>query len=207
VVIWKQHRGEGKVTEGEDRKVDTTPLSAAGRPPTTGEDVFTLVREVLREAYLEAAEELRIYAEKVREINRRKKALRGYLTALRKFKASVLSTARERGVDLCRGDDNDLAMLAQVFEEHAYTYDVGEVEYQLCVPNRVPPTAVKSVVLLDNEIACWEERLATLGDVSELSAIELQNAVQKTQQNLQMLSNVSKMAHDSIMAIIRKIGG
>ncbi|KKK45560.1 hypothetical protein LCGC14_0853590 [marine sediment metagenome] len=36
--------------------------------------------------------------------------------------------------------------------------------------------------------------------------IDLQSALQKQQQTLQMLSNVSKMLHDSSMSIIRKIG-
>jgi hypothetical protein len=169
-------------------------------------DVNALVQWVLREAYLATTEDLRSYAEKVRYFNERKKALRRYLAALRRFKASVLSAARERGVDLCRADENDLAGLAAVFEEYAHAYDVGEVEYELCVPDRVPPATVQSVDLLDNEIARWEERLSTLGDDAQLANVDLQNILQKQQQALQMLSNISKEQHDTAMAIIRKLG-
>jgi hypothetical protein len=172
-----------------------------------GADVNTLVQVVLREAYLEANEDLRAYAEKVRQVNRRKKALRDYLAALRGFKTGVLSAARERGVDLCRANKDDLAVLAGVFDEYAHAHDVGEVEYGLCVPDRVPPAAVKSLDSLDNEIARWEERLSASGDDAQLANVDLQNILQKQQQTLQMLSNISKALHDNIMAIIRKIGG
>lgn len=170
-------------------------------------DVNAMVHQTLREAYLEATEVLRDYAERVRDFNSRKKALRAYLAALREFKASVLSSARERGVDLCRGNNNDLAILAKLFEEHAHAYDVGELEYELCIPDRVPPDAVKSVALLENEIARWNERLATLGDDAQLASIDLQNMLQKQQQTLQMMSQISKQLHDTAMAIIRKLAG
>jgi len=185
------------MTKKEGKKVETDVRT----------DVSALIQHVLREAYLESTEILRDYAERVRDMNRRKKAVREYLAALRECMANVLSTACERGVDLCRGNKNDLAMTAKVFEEHTHAYKVGEVEYELCIPNRVPPVAVKSIALLENEIARWNDRLATMGDDAQLANIDLQNALQKQQQTLQMMSNISKMLHDSAMAVIRKMGG
>ena len=41
---------------------------------------------------------------------------------------------------------------------------------------------------------------------SELKEIDLQNMLQKQQSILQLISNVSKMMHDTAMAIVRKIG-
>ena len=41
---------------------------------------------------------------------------------------------------------------------------------------------------------------------AQLANIDLQNMLQKQQQTLQMLSNLSKMLHDSAMAVIRKVG-
>ncbi len=51
-----------------------------------------------------------------------------------------------------------------------------------------------------------EEQLSTVGDDAQLANIDLQNALQKQQQTLQTMSNVSKMLHDTAMAVIRKIG-
>ena len=55
-------------------------------------------------------------------------------------------------------------------------------------------------------INALEKELATIGDDAQLANIELQNALQKQQQTLQTMSNISKMLHDTAMAIIRKIG-
>ncbi|MBI5511676.1 MAG: hypothetical protein HY903_23210 [Deltaproteobacteria bacterium] len=52
-----------------------------------------------------------------------------------------------------------------------------------------------------------EETLQGAGEDAQLANVDLQNALQQQQQMLQMLSNVSKMLHDTAMSIIRKIGG
>ena len=173
----------------------------------TSVDPNSLVQAVLRESYLETTEDLRLYAEKVRYFNSCKKALREYLGALRAFKASVISTARERGADLCRGDKKDLAIIDESFVAHAHAYNVGELEYELCIPDRVPLAEVNRIALLDNEIARWEEKLNGVGDDAQLANVDLQNVLQKQQQMLQMMSNISKMLHDTSMAVIRKMGG
>lgn len=48
--------------------------------------------------------------------------------------------------------------------------------------------------------------LSTIGDDAQLANIDMQNALQKQQQLLQTMSNVSKMLHDTSMSIIRKTG-
>lgn len=188
-------------------KRETKNISKETYAPKIFEGPNALVQQVLRETYQENTEDLRFYAEKVRYFNQSKKALRSYLDALREFRANVMSAARTRGVDLCRGDKKDLVILAKLFEQFAHPYEVGEVEYGLCIPDRVPLAEVNSIELLDAAITRWEGRLVTLGDDAQLGNIDLQNMLQKQQQTLQMMSNVSKMLHDTSMAIIRKIAG
>jgi hypothetical protein len=60
---------------------------------------------------------------------------------------------------------------------------------------------------LQASIDDWEAELSGIGDDAQLANIDLQNALQKQQQTLQTMSNVSKMMHDTAMAVIRKIGG
>ncbi|HEY7786442.1 MAG TPA: hypothetical protein VIB00_17055 [Pyrinomonadaceae bacterium] len=170
-------------------------------------DVNALIQEVLRESYLQTTEDLRFYAEKVRYFNQRKKAIREYLSALREFKAKVMSATRERGVQLCPGNEKDVAILAELFDQNAQAYKVGEVEHELGIPDRVPQSGTKNMQVLENEIRRWEEKLATLGDDAQLANVDLQNVLQKQQQTLQMMSNISKMLHDTAMAVIRKMGG
>jgi len=47
----------------------------------------------------------------------------------------------------------------------------------------------------------------TVGDDSQLANVDLQDSLQKQQQLIQMLSNITKMTNDTAMATIRKIGG
>lgn len=48
--------------------------------------------------------------------------------------------------------------------------------------------------------------LQSVGDDAQLANMDLQNALQKQQQTLQLMSNVSKMMHDTAIGVIRKIG-
>jgi len=65
---------------------------------------------------------------------------------------------------------------------------------------------VAKFVALQKYIEKLEEELASMGEDGQLGNIDMQSALEKQQQTLQMLSNVSKMYHDTSMAIIRKIG-
>ena len=51
-----------------------------------------------------------------------------------------------------------------------------------------------------------ERQLSTIGDDAQLANIDLQNMLQKQQQTIQMLSSISKALHDTVLAVIRKIG-
>ena len=76
-----------------------------------------------------------------------------------------------------------------IIQGHAYTvlgtYELDGIVY----------------VLLRNPWGAVEEV-----EADELPNIDLQNALQKQQQTLQMLSNVSKVLHDTSLAIKRKKG-
>jgi hypothetical protein len=41
---------------------------------------------------------------------------------------------------------------------------------------------------------------------NDLANVDLQNMLKKQQQSLQMMSNISKVLHDTAMAEVRKIG-
>jgi hypothetical protein len=169
-------------------------------------DVMSLVMIVMLECSKENGEVLRELMKRMRDENKKKQALRAYLLALRKFRAKVMAAAHKRGVDLCNGGERASAVLAGLFGKHALAYEVSDVAFELCIPNRVPRADVSSFASLDNEIALWEEELNAIGYDSQLANIDLQDALQKRQQYLQMISNVSKMTHDTAMSIIRNMG-
>ena len=51
-----------------------------------------------------------------------------------------------------------------------------------------------------------EGRLATAGNDAQLANVDMQNMLQKQQQTMQMMSQISKMMHDTAMAVLRNIG-
>jgi len=58
---------------------------------------------------------------------------------------------------------------------------------------------------IDKNLRQEVDNLQGLSDMSQLDMMDLQNAMQKEAQLMQMLSNMLKMMHDTQMAIIRKI--
>jgi hypothetical protein len=61
--------------------------------------------------------------------------------------------------------------------------------------------------MFDDEIRKWKELLNGLRDDAKLANEDLQEMLQKRQQTLQMLSNISKMLFDTAQSVIRKMGG
>ncbi len=186
------------MSEGESET-----LSSSGVNVT---EPFSLIQEVLRESYLENTMSLRDYAAKVKHFNKQKKSIRTYLEALREYRKSVLSVAQEQGINLCDKSEEDSASIARLMEENATAYNVAEIEHEMCIPDRVPRSGVNNIELLDDEIATLEQRLNSVGDDAQLANVDLQNILQKQQQTLQTLSNISRLLHESSMAVIRNIG-
>jgi hypothetical protein len=56
---------------------------------------------------------------------------------------------------------------------------------------------------MDAYIQGLEDNVNSVGDDAQLQQIDLQDALQKNQQTLQMMSNLTKVLHDTAMAVIR----
>jgi phosphoketolase len=190
--------------EPPSRWSDFLSDAASGGLPV---DPNALVQYVLRESYLQTTEDLRSYAEKVNYYNQVKKHVRAYLGSLRDFQVAVCRSARDRGIDIRRADENDSSKLAEIFKEQTRPYDARHVACELSIPDRVPAESVSDFEQLEAEIKSWEEELNSIGDDAQLANVDLQNMLQRQQQTLQMMSNISKMLHDTSMSVIRKLGG
>lgn len=57
------------------------------------------------------------------------------------------------------------------------------------------------------DLAHREQQPDTVGEDAQLANVDMQDALQKQQQTLQMLSTISKLVSDTSMAIVRKMGG
>jgi hypothetical protein len=170
-------------------------------------DPNALVQWVLRESYLQSTEDLRYYAEKVRHFNEQKKSIRDYLQALRGAEVDIKASLRAQQADPCAELHVSGEAVTKVIAERARDHPVDPVAVELCIPERVPPGAVTTLDGFAAEIRAWEERLNTIGDDAQLANVDLQNILQKQQQTLQMMSNISKMLNDTATSVIRKMGG
>lgn len=146
-------------------------------------DTNALIQWVLRESYLETNKDLQFYAEKVRFYNSIKKKVRQHIHELRETLAGMQS---------------DETVRVQTIST-APRYEAAAE----------PVRAAAAREMNDKDLALyaleWCDELQTIGDDAQLANTDLQNALQKQQQTLQTISNVSKMLHDTAMGVIRKI--
>ena len=191
----------------ETRKKDTSDPAhqEAGEFRNGAVDPNALVQHVLRESYLQTTEDLRYYAEKVKYFNQSKKAIREYLQALRCVERKVKAAAHA-AYDTAPGTDQS-KQFSELLRQHAQPFDVAPLACDVGLPARVPADNVDSLAAFADEIARWEEKLNTIGDDAQLANVDLQNILQKQQQTLQMMSNISKMLYDTAQSVIRKMGG
>jgi hypothetical protein len=61
--------------------------------------------------------------------------------------------------------------------------------------------------ILRRDMEAFEKDLKEVVDDAQLANLDLQNLLQKQQQTLQLLSNITKLQQDTAMAIIRNLGG
>lgn len=159
-------------------------------------DINALVQHVLREAYLQANEDLQFHAEKVRYFNKLKKKIR---EETRKARQSMLSLT----------DPSDCTkphVLTEPYIPKCFANSMMLDEDCQPVIRPCEGEPIKTREKLEEYIDELEETLQTVGDDSQLANVDMQNMLQKQQQALQMISNISKQLHDTAMAVIRKIG-
>ena len=84
--------------------------------------------------------------------------------------------------------------------------EIANLRDQLArLPSGKPDLNAVKRAALTKSLRQWEEKLSKLNDDAELANIDMQKVLQKQQQTLQMISNISKQLHDTAMAIIRNI--
>ena len=56
-----------------------------------------------------------------------------------------------------------------------------------------------------SKVKDWGDKLSTLGDLSQQQSLQLQDAMQKASQALQLLSNITKSMHETSQSVIRNM--
>jgi len=144
-------------------------------------DVHALVQSVMRESYLQQTEDLKKYKDKVQYFNETKKKIRDEQDKVRKAKITPGSAPLHK-MNITAGKGTQIIISPQ---------NAG---------------IVKTEQERQDYLRYLQDKLNAVGDDAQLANIDLQNALQKQQQIMEMMSNISKLLGDTAMNTIRKIG-
>ena len=109
------------------------------------------------------------------------------------------------GKILLKGEDSEFYLRDGIYQrDNGETITIRNNQIADVLIKLDPENATKSQ--LKNYLQDLENQLQTVGDDAQLANIDLQIMIQKQQQLVQMLSNISKILYDTASAVIRKIG-
>ncbi len=155
-------------------------------------DINALVQKALRDSYVQGAKELSTCAAKVAFFDQLKKSIRAELTAARGHRAQSAGKDDAAPIKPWVGKNISRDLACQQTATMKPTLQRGKT---------ISTRGELSAYILD-----VEEALNSIGDAAQLANVDLQDALQKQQQTLQMMSNISKMLNDTALEVIRKIG-
>lgn len=98
-----------------------------------------------------------------------------------------------------RPDGESITIRGEVIVAAVPQHRIGPAPQPIDVGSATPRALTRYTEEID-------EQLSTIGDDAQLANIDLQNMLQKQQQAIQMMSNISKILNDTAMAVIRKLG-
>ncbi len=150
-------------------------------------DVAALSDWVVNRTYVARSPELKPLADRMKYREQQRQAAHASKAQLEKTQARLEGGVGTRGL-----------MIRSVRLSESYRPGVPAV-----TTTDPKPATVDSVV---DELASIVVLCNKADANAQQANIDLQNALQKQQQTLQTMSNVSKMLHDTAMAVIRKIG-
>lgn len=184
--------------------------SWVGSVASGGGDVSQTLLGVMKEAVASTNEDKQDYLEKLQGHNETAEALSDYLAALADASASLAEKETGKSEDsspaaISRPEASALEKAADAdrFTELVTGFATAKEELRELLTDR----SASDIRAFENEIRAWEEKLNGVGDDAQLANVDLQNILQKQQQTLQMMSNISKMLYDTAQSVIRKMGG
>jgi hypothetical protein len=181
------------IREGQTGGALEKPWSAfvAQVAPQAGTvDWNALVSLVLRESYADVNDDVRYYAARVESFSELRKQL---------------LDDRERA--LSASSENGAPAHDELIAEPYWTVPGLHANAIQPRPTTKAPTTLNSKAERENYVRDLDDKLNSVGDDAQLANVDLHNALQRQEQTLQTISNISKMLYDTAMAVIRRIGG
>lgn len=114
-----------------------------------------------------------------------------------------IDTLLRRERDAAPSDQTAASGASEVPDQNGVQPGAGETEYSH-LPTHA--RAIRTPKQLEDYRDYLEQHLNSVGEDAELMNVTLQSLLQQQQQCMQMLSNMSKVAHDGAMSVVRRIG-
>lgn len=193
------------------------------QPSCTPLDINAFVQYVLRESYLSNTQDLQFHAQKVRFFNELKQNIRDELSRLRGIQAELAVAFKPDGsVDLSKLSSEDKTAIDKALDpgviggigvvNYADTPDENGRVIRAADDPKHPELSSDYLQNWDSEpgiqeklgasIQAMEQKLNSVGDDAQLANIDLQNILQKQQQAINSMTNISKLMFDLAMRII-----
>jgi hypothetical protein len=178
-----------------------------------GGNVMEMLLLVMKESIAESNEDKKHYLGKLQGANETSQAMSRHMEDL--AAASTALAGGEKGA-AGAGAGVDPETLVQHVLRESYlesTEDLKDFAEKVKHFNEAKNSYREALADLregggQEDVIEWlEEKLSSLGDDAQLANVDLQNVLQKQQQTMQMMSNISKTLYDTAQAVIRKIGG
>lgn len=176
-------------------------------------DWNSLIRYILDKFKQHTNKSTEFYKKKFNTINRLKNQVNNHIIYLRRMKARLAARGsgnikiQLKNILAIKTNRKNLIKLKYSSDKDNSNALNAQAQESLGLPDQVPPEGATTPEELDALLESWDEKLQNIGKDAELANIEMKNMLQKQQQTMQMMSQISKLLHDSVMDDIREMDG
>jgi hypothetical protein len=193
-----------------DKNADLYTISASSiknqNQGLSSQEVDVLAMFVMFELWKSEEDDLKEMVNEIQKMNEAKKRQREYLEYLKKQKASAANKLRESYTGTNAKHSGQIRTVSPQFLTETAKTRLLNIKY-----TRTPKLPIfkdpkqMSASELEQAIPNAETNLDSLEEISQLQQLELQDAIQKQAQILQMISNIMKNQHDTLKSIIQNM--
>jgi hypothetical protein len=188
-------------------KVDVYGMSVSGIRNQFGnlssQDIDALVAMVMFEMMKSEEEALKEIADEMNKMNQQKKQQREHIENMKKQRASMKEAMKERAAAPQAAQTR--VPPAKIARVPATTNRLNIKYFKAPVLPAFKDTRRMSASELDNEIQKAQDALDSMGDMTELDQLRLHEITQAREQLIQTISNILKQQHDATENIISNI--
>jgi hypothetical protein len=193
-----------------DKNADLYAISASRinnqNKGLSSQDIDALVMLVMFDIWKSEESDLKYLIDEMHKMNEAKEKQRKYLEALRKQKNSTKDKIRKEYKTTTPTTTSPKKITNPILAKETVKTPLLNIKYTRTpkLPEFKNPSQI-SASELEQAINTSTANLNTLEEIDQLDQLALQDAMQKQAQILQLISNISKIQHDTLKGIIQNL--